>query len=113
MSRVEVNRFACKLRLIRYGLLKEVNDIDEMFSTARAGGRKRDEEEDSDEDDAENIQDRRNNFVRKVIKLSGKSRKRGEWTVEKSEAVADARRVVVKEFMSAITANRKCANCQG
>lgn len=115
MSRQEVNRFVCKLRLIKYGLIKECYDLDAITVSTQASttnGSK--DEDDSDVDqDTKDIIERRNRFVKKCIKEAGISRRKGDSPVDKIEAVADERRALVKEFLYSITKGKKCANCGG
>ena len=109
MSRKEVNRYFCKLRLIQHGLLDAAEEVDniEVLQT------KEDNISDSDHgvSAVESIIRRRNAFVRRSIKAAKANH--WEWKREKNETVADARRTIVKAFMKAITAGKVCANCSG
>lgn len=110
MSRKDVNRYLCKLRLIQHGLLGEAEQIDTIDVS-----QDKDEGNDSDDSEEESAVDsvvrRRNAFVKKAIKAAKGSS--WEWRREKNEGVADARRVVVKEFMRNINSGRVCGNCSG
>jgi DNA-directed RNA polymerase I subunit RPA1 len=110
MSRKEVNKYLCKLRLIQHGLLSAAEEIDniEVSQTQDAGDGTSESEEESA---VGSVIRRRNAFIKKAIKLAKASS--WEWKREKNEGVADARRVVVKAFMKAITASRVCGNCNG
>jgi DNA-directed RNA polymerase I subunit RPA1 len=110
MSRKEVNRYYCKLRLIQHGLLSAAEEIDSIeVSTSNDNG------SDSDESGEESALDviirRRNTFVKKAIKAAKDSS--WEWKREKNEGVAEARRAVVKDFMKDINSGRICGNCNG
>ncbi|KAM3079677.1 hypothetical protein ACMFMG_006090 [Clarireedia jacksonii] len=110
MSRKEVNRYVCKLRLIQHGLLsaaEEIENIEVAQPKLDADGASDSEEETS----VDSVIRRRNAFVKKEIKAAKASG--WEWRREKHEGVAEARRVVVKSFMKAITAGKACGNCQG
>jgi DNA-directed RNA polymerase beta' subunit len=104
----------CKLKLIRHGLIKESRDIDDVRAVAgpnvtiTAG----DSQEDSDSDndaDAKGLMERRNQFVQQCL---SEAKREGWATTQKTEATAIARTAVIRDFMSAITKSRKCANCQ-
>ena len=115
MARVEVNHYSCKLRLIRYGLLQEAEDIDNLDlykakdKTASGAG---DDSEISEEEDGDHIVAQRNTYVKKMIKQAGVRRK-AENPIGKTEATSEARRAVIKEFLLEITKGRKCHSCQG
>lgn len=123
MSRVEANRFICKLKLVRHGLLKEAEDLEELQPRKKSAGQntagaEEDGEalsESSEEEDAEenDIIERRNKFVRNAIKAAGVNRRKADWSIEKNEAVGEERRAVVKEFLADITKGKKCNNCKG
>ena len=115
----EVNRFSCKLKLIRYGLLKEAEDLEEIQLKSKtiktAGGGGSDEEPESgesEEEDADSLIKRRNDFVKRSIKNAG-GRKRRSLEVEKVEAVSEERRAVIKEFLGVVTKGRVCGTCKG
>jgi len=115
MSKAEVDRYACKLRLIQYGLLEEASDLDNMAMKAKkkSGGGEEgpgDDIETDDDDDLENFLGRRRKFVDKAISRKGK--RVDVCSATKINAIADARRQVVKEFMGSVNAVKKCARCQ-
>ncbi|KAL1310935.1 hypothetical protein AAFC00_001158 [Neodothiora populina] len=117
MSRAEVNRFICKLTLVKYGLLKECYDIDDIhvapMSKDVAAKAKNNDSDSEQDNDTKDIISRRNAFVRNAIKQAGFSRKRGDWEDAKIEAVANERRAIIKEFLYSITKGKKCGNCGG
>ncbi|KAJ9621608.1 hypothetical protein H2203_007095 [Taxawa tesnikishii (nom. ined.)] len=116
MSRQEVNRFTCKFRLIKYGLIKECYDLEELNSIpiSKSAAREADDDDESGLDqDTKDIIERRNRFVKKCIKLAGLSKNMEDKTTAKIEAVADERRALVKEFLYEITKGKKCGNCGG
>ena len=107
MSRKEVNRYVCKLRLIQHGLLSAAEEV-ENIEVSQA----KDEEDASgseEESAVDNVMRRRNAFVKKMIKAAKADQ--WEWKHKKNEAVAEARRTIVKAFMRAITAGKLCGNC--
>jgi DNA-directed RNA polymerase I subunit RPA1 len=111
MSRKEINRYLCKLRLIQHGLVgaaEEVENIEVSPQSQEAGDSNSEEEAESAID---NVIRRRNAFVKKSIKAAKESP--WEWQREKNEGVAEARRVVVKAFLKQITSSKNCGNCGG
>lgn len=110
MSRKEVNRYLCKLRLIQHGLLGAAEDIDIIDIAQKP--ETQDASSDSEEESAtDSVIRRRNAFVKKSIKAAKSDP--WEWKREKNEGVAEARRTVVKSFMKAITSGKMCGNCSG
>lgn len=120
MARIEVNRFICKLKLIRYGLVGEAEEIDSMHLRPKRGtnGFTEDGEEHADNDsgseaeDADDLIERRIQFVKHAVKRAGEGAQRAT-LAQKNEAVALERRAVIKDFMTSMTKPKKCANCQG
>lgn len=110
MSRKEVNRYLCKLRLLQNGLLSAAEEIDniEVTTSQNSGDGSSESEEESAVD---NVIRRRNAFVRKSIKAARAAP--WDWEREKNEGVAEARRQVVKAFLKSITACKVCGNCSG
>ncbi|TVY75599.1 DNA-directed RNA polymerase I subunit rpa1 [Lachnellula suecica] len=110
MSRKEVNRYSCKLRLIQHGLLGAAEEVEniEVAQPKDGGDSSSDEEAESAVD---SVIRRRNAFVKKSIKAAKESP--WEWQREKNEGVAEARRVVIKAFLKQITASKTCGNCGG
>lgn len=113
MSKKEVNRYLCKLRLIQHGLLSAAEEIDniEVEQPKGEGANDSDGSEEDGESAVDSVMRRRNAFVKKSIKAARADS--WEWKREKNEGVAEARRVVVKAFMKAISAGRTCGNCGG
>ena len=109
MTRKEVNRYLCKLRLIQHGLLSAAEDVDNIEVSQTK------DENSSDSEDSgsaiDNVIRRRTAFVKRTIKAAKADP--WEWKREKNETVAEARRTIVKAFMKAITAGRICGNCSG
>jgi DNA-directed RNA polymerase I subunit RPA1 len=112
MSKVDINRVVCKLRLIQHGLLAAAEEIDDISALSKS---EVDDEESGD--DVEVLQtrviDQRSQFVKKSIKASFGSSKRKDWDGDKISSVMDARKQVVKEFMNALPKTGKCSHCQG
>jgi DNA-directed RNA polymerase I subunit RPA1 len=110
MSRKEVNRYLCKLRLIQHGLLCAAEEIDNIEVSQTEEG-KESSSESEEESAADSVIRRRNAFVKKSIKAAKASA--WEWKREKNEGVAEARRITVKAFLKQITTGRICGNCSG
>ncbi|GAB7360844.1 hypothetical protein MBLNU230_g0830t1 [Neophaeotheca triangularis] len=118
MSRVAVNRFVCKLKLLRWGLLKACEDLDDIHVSSKTnsggggagGGSDAESISDEDESDANDLIQKREAFVNKTIKAAKAD---GSATAAKTEATTSVRKAVISEFMGAITKSKKCGNCAG
>ena len=116
----EVNRFICKLRLIEYGLVKEVENLENIHlgsatkktisgtATEMAG-----ESAESEDEDKNTLIERRNDFVKRAIKEVGGRKARHSHNSDKVESVAEVRRNIRKEFLATITKTKTCGNCKG
>lgn len=118
LSRVQVSRYSCKLKLVKYGLLKEVEEIDNITAAGSRNavvnaGTGAEESTDSDEEndaDTKSIIDQRIRFVTNAIKIAKESDLGSD---RKTEATTIARKAIVAEFMGAINKSKKCNNCAG
>ncbi|KZF25200.1 DNA-directed RNA polymeras-like protein I subunit [Xylona heveae TC161] len=121
LARIEVHRFCCKLKLIRHGLLNEAEELENISLVPKGSKTSRNQDggdieaagSDSEGEDAESLMRRRNEFVRSCIKQAIGGIRKSKWVGEKTEAVAEERRIVSKEFLATITKGKKCSNCQG
>lgn len=113
MSRKDVNRYLCKLRLIQHGLLGPAEDIDniEVSQSKDAEAPASSSESENEESAADSVIRRRNAFVKKSIKAAKAAP--WEWRREKNEGVAEARRMVIKSFLRTVGIGKICANCSG
>ncbi|KAF9890317.1 hypothetical protein FE257_005983 [Aspergillus nanangensis] len=114
MSRTQINTYSCKLRLLQYGLVDEVAEIDSMG--AKDGKKKNADGSDSEEEeeDDDDIMAKRNAFVKKSIREAQKSGKlRGLMSGAKNPVAAEQRRAVIGEFFKAIGSVKKCTSCSG
>ena len=110
----EVNRFVCKLTLIRYGLLKEAAEIEEIHGKLDSPDEAESESAgDSDNGIADDLVHRRNDFVQRAIKNLGGKTIAAAIAAEKTEAVTEERRVVLREFLASITKAKSCGSCKG
>lgn len=116
MSRAVVNKFVCKLKLVRYGLIKELAELDEITIQMATKGKVAAADlasSDEDEDglgDAKELVEAREKFVKRAIR---KAKEEGRLSTHKTEALTNARRAIIQDFMGAITKGFKCQNCQG
>jgi DNA-directed RNA polymerase I subunit RPA1 len=116
MSRVDVNKFICKLRLIQHGLLLDIEGLENIHikpKSARKVSHGEGAEEsgsESEDEDVDILMQQRTTFVRKAIRRTTDANK---CRYQKSEAVFRERRLIVKEFLASITKGKKCANCSG
>lgn len=122
MHRAEVHRFTCKLQLIQHGLLHEAVDLENLHLKARTSkatrinGTASDivmQSEDSEVEDDELLQQRRDEFVKRAIRKAGGNKNKAEVAAKKVEAISEERRAVIKEFLAAAPTGRTCANCKG
>ncbi|KAK4692470.1 DNA-directed RNA polymerase I subunit RPA1, partial [Lecanoromycetidae sp. Uapishka_2] len=114
---IEVNRFICKLRLIEHGLVWEVEELENIhLSSKQRGEHAMDvggESEESEEEDAETLKHRRNDFVKRAIKEKGGRKIRDAIALEKVESVSEVRRGIIREFLATITKIKTCGSCKG
>jgi len=133
MSRAEVNRYVCKLRLLQYGLLKEVAELDEIQSkkaleqTKSGNDRYGDDvmkdtsdqsldessskEDDSDGDShVDSLLKKRNAFVSECIK---RHRQSGGSTTTKTSTIYEVRKILIREFLKDIGKGKRCQSCKG
>lgn len=121
MSRVEVNRYICKLRLLRYGLVHEANEIDTIrIDSDNPAAAASDQDDDGDNDtpadftpDARDLANRRTAFVKAAVKAARGANGRLQSTEEKIHAATIARREVVRDFLGNIAKVKKCNSCSG
>lgn len=121
MPRLEINRYACMLKLLQFGLVAEAETIRDMQQTGKAGRKNKGEGEDitmidamsEEEEDPEDFMDRRNAFVRKSIRRFLARKEEIGPAGLKSPAAAEARRALVKEFMLSMVNVKKCSTCKG
>ncbi|KAL9101677.1 MAG: hypothetical protein Q9163_003098 [Psora crenata] len=117
----EVNRFICKLRLISYGLIDEVENLENIRVNIKET---RDEcvnahisedgEQYSDPGDmTQDLQRRRNDFVRRAIKKQDDRRRLEGLDTAKVEAIFESRKGIIKEFFTASTNTKTCGTCKG
>ncbi|KAF2791962.1 DNA-directed RNA polymerase I subunit RPA1 [Melanomma pulvis-pyrius CBS 109.77] len=114
LPRVQINEYVSKLRLIRCGLVQESNEMHEHIDLGGAKGRKKTAgDESASDEEGDDIISQRNDYVKKAMRRAGISKGSVYTMKEKNEAVSDARREVIKEFLQQISKSKKCRNCGG
>ena len=122
LRRVDVNRYICRLRLLQYGLLDDLQELEAMklkikqSKADEAGAATIDVDSsgyEDQEDDPDDLIQRRNEFVKQVIKNAGGRKRMREISGDKVEAVAEVRRAVIKELLASFTKGKECNNCKG
>ena len=121
LRRSDVNRFVCKLRLLRHGLLKETEQIEliqiKVKNSAFANGdtdvATNVSEDDDSDDSPEDLMERRNDFVKQAIRRCVGRIQIVATVSDKVEAAAEERRAVIREFMASITKPKECSSCKG
>ncbi|KAL8654413.1 MAG: hypothetical protein Q9226_003447 [Calogaya cf. arnoldii] len=117
LNPVEISRFACKLRLIHHGMLKESHQLDDLLSAATSqsapmtnGTTMEDNEEDESETD--DPREKMKAFTKRAIKAN-RTMSQSSSVLQKTEAIAAERRNIIKEFLLAIRKPTNCGQCKG
>ncbi|KAF7168568.1 hypothetical protein CNMCM6106_003706 [Aspergillus hiratsukae] len=116
MARVQINAYVCKLRLLQYGLVDEVEAIEAM-GTGRGNKKKSGKDagdSGSEEEDDDDLVARRNAYVKKVIREAhAAGRLKGIMSGAKNPMAAEQRRTLVKQFFKDLVSIKKCSSCSG
>ncbi|EEP82341.1 hypothetical protein UREG_07206 [Uncinocarpus reesii 1704] len=113
LSRVQINAYVCKLRLLQYGLVEEASIVGTM-ELRKGKSNKADESDDSDDEDDEDLIDRRNVYVQKCISgIATDKRRQNHMKMAKNPATAEMRRAIVRDFLKDVVNMKKCASCSG
>jgi hypothetical protein len=116
MARVQINAYVCKLRLLQYGLVDEVEAIEAM-GTGQGNKKKSAKDADdsgSEEEDDDDLVARRNAYVKKVIREAhAAGRLKGIMSGAKNPMAAEQRRTLVKQFFKDLVGIKKCSSCSG
>ncbi|CAH2351349.1 DNA-directed RNA polymerase I subunit Rpa190p [[Candida] railenensis] len=115
LSSLEVHRYVCKLKLIQYGLLGEVFELDNMLVKGKSkydvSGDDDEEEFDSTSPEAKSeLKERRELFVDTAI---AKALSEGRTSVHgiHTASVMEERKSTIHEFYKKILSRPKCDNC--
>lgn len=121
MSRTNVNLYWCKLKLIRHGLLREAQGVEDAgekrvrrrnladSTNAESDGSETSGESSDDED--LNVIARRRAFVKRSIKEARRNEQDLHY-VHQDEAIISARKAVIAEFKSELLQFKACKNCK-
>ena len=114
LSRVEVHRYSCKLRLLQYGLAKEAERIDDL-DVGNINNSLNADEDDKDVTDAneDEVIDRRNVFLRNAIKSEVNYRSAEKQFYLRNESLSERRILVIKGLLLDLAKAKKCARCDG
>lgn len=112
LKRSEVKLFAAKFRLAELGLVKELQDLEDLKFQDGGASKHIDQDFDESENDAETkeAEKRYERFVRQAIAAV---RQAGDLQSSKTEAAVNARKQILRDFMSSINKGKKCGNCPG
>ena len=121
MPEIQVSYYTCRLQLLQYGLLNELQRLERMQlgdkrSTQFVNGldsEKRGSHGGDEEEDINDFMERRKRFVRKAITKARKRDREDRLALLKNPAAMAERKTVVKEFLLEITKHKKCASCHG
>lgn len=122
LHRAEVNRFACKLKLIQHGLLQESEELENIHLRSKASDPvaaissavQTDEESgESEEENEESLIQRRIAFVKHRLKKAKRENLTDGIGAQKIEVIAQQRRAVVDEFIRVASTTRVCGTCKG
>lgn len=119
LASVNISRFACKLKLVHHGLIKEAQEIDDILSTPKTSSSQMtngvDAHENSSDggDSEEDISERLNDFVRHAVKRATHRDGQGNRTATKLGAIAEQRRLLIKDFLSTMAKTKVCGRCKG
>ncbi|KAK4209529.1 hypothetical protein QBC37DRAFT_486055 [Rhypophila decipiens] len=123
VSRRDIHRYSCMLRLLQVGLLNEAQMVDaigeselgqelDQFKLASVpSGEFNEAEEDGSSEDL--TVRAREAYVRRTLKDHHKRFKMEEIKHGKHEGAADMRRFLIKDFLALIAKDKKCKNCGG
>ena len=122
LHRAEVNRFACKLKLIQHGLLQKSEELENIHLRSKASDPiaaissavQTDEANgESEEEDEESLIRRRIAFVKHALKEAKGENLTAGIGAQKIEVMAEQRKAVVDEFLRAASTTRVCGICKG
>lgn len=121
LDRAEINLAKCKLQLLQYGLLQEVQDLDKIHLTTKLSKNlgmsgttsSTDEESESEGEDKGSLMQRRDTFVKYAVRKIVNQEYKAEVQGRKLEVVAEEKRAVVKNFLAMAPNVRTCGSCKG
>ncbi|KAI9736640.1 MAG: hypothetical protein M1834_000844 [Cirrosporium novae-zelandiae] len=116
MPRTEIQRICLKLRLLRYGLVTETHELENMRLGMASMNKPSQDIISDDEDETQDVDtfmEQREKFTQTCIKNAKQEGRASTRVTAKNVAIAGERRAVVKEFLGSIMKFKKCSGCQG
>lgn len=110
------HQYKCKFQLVRHGLIEDARAVDGIRSglknrSKEDGSSSQSEEEGDDYVGA--IMNERNAHVRRCILRATEKIPKRQRSVEKTEAIAWARKELLRGFFSDLLKAQKCSHCKG
>ena len=113
MPQGRVNAYACKLRLLQYGLVDELAVLESM-GTPGSGKKKEDNSPSDDEDDEDDLMAKKNAYVKRCVREALSHLNTTDLMAgAKNPVVAEYRRALIREFFKEAVAVKKCCRCTG
>ncbi len=123
MPRRQINLFICKLRLLQYGLVNELGELEEMRTSILAKSSRTvngdralngiQEAGSDEEEDEEDFLKRREKFVRRSIRIAQKRNPEERYALLRNPVAVAERKVVIKSFLLNIAYVKQCHFCKG
>lgn len=122
LHRPEINRFACKLKLLQHGLLQESQELENIHLRSKSTDAvavngeaitMHDESDEPEEGDENSLIQRRKVYVEHALQKIRAKNPTAWVEATKIEAVAQERRAVVTEFLGAAAVTKTCGSCKG
>ncbi|KAG8413597.1 hypothetical protein J3458_012671 [Metarhizium acridum] len=111
----DLHKYMCKLRLLQHGLIREAHIVDALgeadWSEMEEALGLDESEADEENSSIDNVTRKREQYVQECLRSS--ALRRGDTRKGKHEGMAQARREIIKQFLSEITKRRQCASCAG
>lgn len=120
LPRTLVNLTVCKLRLLQYGLIDELEKLEHMHQRNKRkkaqmvnGDGPEDVESDSGEDeDVDDWMERRLKFVSRAVKKARKRDQNDKFSFLKNPAAVAERKTVIANFLREAAAAKQCSHCK-
>lgn len=120
LAPVNISRFTCKLNLVHHGLIEEAQEVDDILSTPKSSSSRmtngvdvHEDPSDEGESEGDDISEKLNGFVRHAIKKANRMDGQEISITRKVGAIAEQRRLLIKDFLSTIAKTKACGRCKG
>lgn len=118
---VDVNRFICKLRLLQYGLIQQLQDLENVQPETKFPKQINSDsvsinevlESEAEEEHEDSLIKRRNSFVKYAISQASEWQSSSMYRGGKVEVVAEERRATIKELLASAGKTQQCGRCKG